>query len=396
MTEIRPDVNWVGAIDWDIRECGAYTTPHGTTYNSYLVEGEESTALVDAVKRGFADQVLYRIRKHMDPGEVDYLVCLHAEPDHAGDIGALAEATGAEVVCREKCRDALEGHLAGDLDYVSREDGETLELGERSLRVIDASMLHWPDSTFAYLEDENVLFPNDAFGQHVASSTRFADETRWVMEEATRYYAAILQMYSGLVSRKLEELGELEIDVIAPAHGTVWRPAEEAAGDGPTVGDVLEKYGQWSGSVRRDKAVVAYDTMWGSTGKMARAIAEGLMEGGYDARVYHLRSSDFTDVAAEILESRALFLGSPTINSTIYPSVGEFLTFLEGLRHGGDALAFGSYGWASAAERELSEQLREAGFDVDEGLTSRYVPADDALVAYRRLGREYAEAHRAP
>jgi len=391
LTEIRPGVHWVGAVDWDTRECGAYTTPHGTTYNSYLVEGEEATALVDAVKHGFADQALYRIEKHVDPGEIDFLVCLHAEPDHAGDIVELAEATGAEVVCREKCREALDQHLSGDLNYVMREDGETLELGDKTLRMIDARMLHWPESTFAYLEEDNVLFPNDAFGQHIASSTHFADETRWVMEEATRYYAAILQMYSSLVSRKLDELSEMDVEVIAPAHGTVWRSDEGATGDGPTVEDVLEKYSQWSDGVRREEAVVAYDTMWGSTGEMAYAIAEGLMEVGYDVRVFNLRKSDNTDIAHELLEAEALFLGSPTINSTIYPSVGEFLAFLKGLKHSGDAIPFGSYGWGSAAQRELQESLDSAGFEVEEGLTSQYVPGDELLDECRKLGREYAE-----
>lgn len=392
MTEIRPGVHWVGAINWDIRECGAYTTPHGTTYNAYLVQGSDSTALVDAVEGGFADEALRRIEKHVDPEDVDYIVCNHAEPDHAGAIGEIADATGAPVVCREACRDALEQHLPGDLEYVIRNDGETLDLGDRTLRIFEARMLHWPESTFTYLEEENVLFPNDAFGQHVAASQRFADETDWVMEEAERYYAAILQTYSTLVSRKLDELSDLEVEVIAPAHGGIWRPRSESSDPEISTEAIVERYGEWSAGEKEKKGVVVYDTMWGSTGEMAKRIAEGLMEGGAETRVFKLRESDTTEIAKELLTAEALFLGSPTLNSTMFPSVGEFLTFIEGIRPGGQGIPFGSYGWASASQNEMEERLADAGFDVEEGLTSKYVPADDELEAARRLGLDVAES----
>lgn len=354
------------------------------------MQGEESTALVDAVKWGYANEALRRIEKHVDPQDVDYIVCNHAEPDHAGDIGPLVDATGAKVVCREECRDALEQHLSGDLEYVIRNDGDTLDLGGKTLRLIEARMLHWPESTFTYLEEDRILFPNDAFGQHVASSHRWADKTDWVMGEAERYYAAILQTYSTLVSRKLDELEELDVDVIAPAHGGVWRPREESTDPDISTEAIVESYRKWSSGEKEDRAVIVYDTMWGSTGKLAKRIAEGLIEGGAEAKVFKLRISDTTEIAKELLEAKALFLGSPTINSTMFPSVGEFLTFIQGIRPGGLGIPFGSYGWASASQRHMEQRLEEAGFDVEEGLTEKYLPTDDELEAAWKLGHDVA------
>lgn len=390
MTKIRPGVYWVGAIDWDLRRCGAYTTPRGTTYNSYLVRGGESNALIDTVKDGFADELLYRLEKHIEPSDVDFLVVNHAERDHAGDLKRVAEAVDAPIVCRDETRKTVEEHGLDGYDFQVVEDGDTLDLGDRTLRVMEARMLHWPDSTFTYLEEEKVLFPNDAFGQHVATTERWADLVGDLMWHAKRYYAAIVQPFSPLVQKKLKELEDVELEVVAPAHGVIWRRSEGAEGDGPVLEDILEAYDGWSRYESSRKATVVYDSMWDSTAKMARALAQGLMDGGVEVEVFKLRESDDNDIVSHLLESEAMFVGSPTLNGGIYPSVGEFLTFLTGLKPELDAVTFGSYGWAPAAERRLGDRLESAGLDVVEGPTFKYVPDEVDLDEVRRFARDFA------
>lgn len=249
-------------------------------------------------------------------------------------------------------------------------------------------MLHWPDSMFTYVPEDSLLLPNDAFGQHIATASRFDDEVDMaeVMQEAAKYYANILMPFGSLVSRKLAEINKLglSIKMIAPSHGIIWRGQPER---------IVEAYARWAEGLGRPLAVVAYDTMWQSTERMAMALLDGLEAGGVEAKLYKLSSSDRNDVIAAILEARAVLIGSPTINNDILPTVSPLLDDLMGLRPRNKlGMGFGSYGWGGGAQQVIEERLKAAKFEVIEpGITAKWRPtAEDAQRCFER-GREVAE-----
>ena len=274
--EMTPNVEWVGTIDWHERDFHGFTTERGVTYNAYLVRGER-TALIDTVKARFAPAFVEELRNRTGGIGPHFVVCNHAEPDHAGGLPALMEAfPSTTLLCNAKCRDILAHHYAVD-GWKVREvtHGEEISLGGRTLRFIDTPMLHWPESMATYLPEEKLLFSMDIFGQHVASSGRFDDEVRWcvTLDEAKSYFANIVQPYARKVPPLLETLRGLEMEIIAPSHGVVWRSR---------VAEILEAYEEWSSRVPRAKVLVLFDTMWESTERMAGAIVDGASAEGVE------------------------------------------------------------------------------------------------------------------
>jgi flavorubredoxin len=386
---VAENVFWVGAIDWNVRNFHGYTytTPRGTTYNAYLVV-DEAVALVDTVAAGFEQEMMARIRELIDPAQIRYLIANHGEIDHSGAIPyVLRQAPAAELLCSRKGTESLSRYHPelGQFHVVGT--GDTLPLGKKTLSFIEAPMLHWPDSMFTYVAKDRLLLPNDAFGQHLATSQRFADEVDpcQLWEEAARYYANILAPFSRLVLRKLEEVGRLgiEISTIAPSHGVIWRE---------NPGQILEAYRRWASGEARERVLVAYETMWGSTGRLARALAEGLAEEGVEALVRGLPMASRTDMVQELLEAKGLLVGSSTHNQRMLLNIAAFLEDLKGLRFTGKlAAAFGSHGWAGGAVPQLESDLREAGFDVvPADLAVRWAPSAEDLQRAREFGRTFA------
>jgi flavorubredoxin len=283
---------------------------------------------------------------------------------------------------------AIADHFHMDREIVAVKDGEALSLGNMNVTFVETKMLHWPDSMFTYLADEKLLFSSDAFGMHLASSERFADELDdSVLEhEAAKYYANILLPLSPLVTKLLEKVGGLgiEIDTIAPDHGPIWRQE---------INRPLERYAKWAAQKPTNKAVVVYDTMWESTAAMARAIGEGLTAGGTVTRLMPLRSCHRSDVATEMLDAGALLVGSPTMNNNMFPTVADALTYLKGLKPRNIVgAAFGSYGWSGEAVKHMTEMLTAMKIElVGEAVSVRYVPDSDALEKCRSLGEQVAE-----
>jgi flavorubredoxin len=381
--KIKENLYWVGAIDWDLRVCGSYNTPYGTTYNAYLILDDKVT-LIDTVKTGFETEMFSRIKEIINPSRIDYLICQHAERDHSGAIPALlVAAPKAKIVATQLCKDALFNHFGKGLPYhkIVRTN-DTLNTGRNNFRFIEAKMLHWPDNMLTYCKEEKILFSNDVFGGHMASSWRFDDEADHLwMSEATKYFAVIVSVYAPLVRTKLEEIEKmnLEIEMIAPAHGLIWRR--------PKV--IIDAYRRWSSGEAQQKIVIAYDTMWQSTEKMAYEIARGIMEEGVEVKVFNLRASDWTLIIKEIIESRLILIGSPTLNTGMYPSVGGFLTFLRGIRPvNKKAAAFGSFGWGKGAVSQIEEELRSMRFEVLEGIEIKYVPHQKELEICFEFGRK--------
>jgi len=371
LTQLKDGVTWVGAVDWDIRNFHGYITHKGTSYNAYIVQGEK-TALVDTVKAPFYETMLRHVREVVDPAEIDYIVANHAEPDHSGSLARFAkEASNATIISSERGIPVLKKYY-GDMELVGIKEMPKVDLGGKTLSFTPVPMAHWPDSMVSYIPEDRLLLSNDAFGQHIASTARFNDEVDQTIlwQEATAYYANILMPLSRTVNNAIKALAGLDIEMIAPSHGVIWRK---------DVGDILAAYTRWVSGETRPRAVIAYDSMWKSTQEMAYAIAEGIGSTGVETRVFNLTGTHRSDVITEILEARAVLVGSPTLNNHVYPTVAEFLAYMRGLKPQNKiGAAFGSYGWAGGAKRFVEEQMRLAGVElVENDLDFSYKPTEE-------------------
>jgi len=389
--KIAENIFWVGAIDWNMRTFHGftYTTKRGTTYNSYLIL-DKKNVIVDAVHAPFTAEMVKNIKEIIHPEKIDFIIANHVEVDHSGALPALLRlCTNAKIVCDAKCADGLKKYYHEDWDFQIVKTGDKLSIGSRTLTFLEAPMLHWPDSMFTYVVEDQILMPNDAFGQHYASSRRFDDEVEEfiLMEEAAKYYANILWPLSSMVHRKIEEVKKLNIPVkmIAPSHGIIWRkdPAK-----------ILNAYLYWSENKTKEKVVMAYETMWGSTAKMAQRIADGIASRGIKVDVYDVNLSDRTEVITEMLDAKGYMFGSSTHGNDMLSTMAAFLHFLKGLkpknRIGG---VFGSYGWGGGAITSIEKILKESEISlVQNSLGIRYNPTEEELRRCFDFGVNFANA----
>ena len=360
MIQLKEGIYWVGAVDWSIRNFHGYITNRGSSYNSYLIV-DEKIALVDFVKAPFAEEQVSRISEVIDPKKIDFIVSNHAEPDHSGSIRKVIDACpNAEVIATERGKNSLQKYYGDDLKITSIGQRPTLKLGKRSVNFVPVPMAHWPDSMVSYIPEEKLLLSNDAFGQHLASSGRFDDEVDQaeLMQEASTYYANILMPLWRSVARAIKALEGVPIEMIAPSHGIIWRK---------NPGMILKSYQGWVAGETKKKAVIVYDTMWGSTQILARAIADGLTSKGVNVRVHSLSSSHNSEVIADLLEAKAVFVGSPTLNNHLFPTVASYLAYMRGLKPLNKiGAAFGSYGWAGGAKKAAEAEMQAAGIQIVE------------------------------
>lgn len=372
--KIAENIYWVGAIDWSMRSFHGYLTQRGSTYNAYLILDEKIT-LIDTVKAPFAAELLSRIASIIDPAKIDYIISSHVESDHSGSLPAvLAKCPNAKVfTTMPQGIKGLTAHY-GKYDYNGVKAGSTLSLGKRTLQFVPTPMLHWPDSMVTYCPEEKILFSNDAFGQHLASTPRFDDENDLaiIMQEAKKYYANILMLYGRQAQAALKALGGLDIAMIATGHGIIWRSH---------IPEIIKAYQKWSSFEAEDKAVVVFDTMWHSTELLARTITEAFQEKGIPAIFYDLKQNHISDIVVDILTSKYLAVGSPTLNNQMMPSVAAFLCYLKGLAPKGiKALAFGSYGWGGQSIALVEKELQSAGCEIcTEQIRIPYIPSQEQL-----------------
>jgi flavorubredoxin len=388
--EIKDNIFWVGAIDWNIRDFHGYSTYKGTTYNSYLVK-DEKIALFDTVKKNHINELVDNIKQLMDPTEIDYLIVNHVEMDHSGALPEMVELIKPEkIFCSKMGLKAIEEHFHPEgwpLEAV--ENGQTISLGSRTVHFLETRMLHWPDSMFSYLQEDKILISSDAFGQHYASSERFDDEVDFsdLMEQTAKYYANILTLYSPLIKKllaKVQEMG-LEIDMIAPDHGLIWRSH---------IKDVLNAYSDWSQNKGQKKALVIYDTMWESTQKMAKAISSGINMSGVSVKLINLAVSHRSDVMTDVLNAKAVVLGCATLNNGLLPRMAGFLMYMRGLKPTKKiGAAFGSFGWSGEAVKLMNAAMEEMKFDIIEtGLRVKYVPDHTNLQECVEMGKRIGQA----
>lgn len=382
--ELAKNVYWVGAIDWLTRDFHGYSTNRGTTYNAYLIIDEKVT-LIDTVKKPYRSELMHHIRNIIDPKKIDYIVVNHVEMDHSGSLPEVVKEVNPEkIICSKMGQKALLKHFhQEDWPYHVVTPGEEISLGEKTLSFLETRMLHWPDSMFTYIKEDQILFSSDAFGEHLATSERFDDEVNLdvLMHETTKYYANILTLYSPLVKKLLAKVAEMDLPIkmIAPDHGVVWRSH---------IDKILEAYGRWCVHEGKGNALVIYDTMWDSTKMMAKAVAEGLLDRGIQYKLLDLQVNHRSDVMTDVLEASAIVLGCPTLNNGMLPRMAGFLMYMRGLRPTNKiGAAFGSYGWSGEAVKLMNQAMTEMKFTIcHPGLKVQYVPEHDNLRECVELG----------
>jgi flavorubredoxin len=387
--EILKDIYWVGAVDWNVRNFHGhtYTTKRGTTYNAYIFMDDKIT-LVDTVFGPFAAELIERIREITAPEKIENIIVNHVETDHSGALPAILQlCPKAKLFGTKKCQEGLAKHYYGTWDFQVVKTGDKLKLGKRTLTFLEAPMLHWPDSMFTYCPEEALLLPNDAFGQHYATSERFDDQVNpaELMDEAAKYYGNILWPLSPLVLKKIEEVQKLNIPIkmIAPSHGIIWRKEP---------GKIVNAYVSWAKNETIRKVVVVYETMWGATEKMARKIVEGLTEAGVKAKLFDITQADRTEVIKEMLDAKGFIIGSSTHDNDMLTSIVSFLEFIKGLKPARRiAAAFGSYGWAGGAVKAIENILQATGIEIIQpALSVQYVPSPEELQKCVGFGRDFA------
>ncbi|MCE8425129.1 MAG: flavodoxin domain-containing protein [Candidatus Methanoperedens sp.] len=390
VVELKKDVFWVGTVDWNLKKFHGheYSTHRGTTYNSYLIV-DEKIALVDTVWGPFSHELIENIKKIIDVKKIDYVIANHAETDHSGGLPELMELIpDATVVVSEKGRESIPKHYHEDWNFKVVTTGDSISLGKNSLVFVKATMLHWPDSMFTYLTGKNILMPNDAFGQHYASSARFNDEVdpAELYQEAIKYYANILTPFSDLVIKKIDEFKKLNIpvDIIAPSHGIIWRKDPM---------QIVEKYYEWASGGNDGSIVIIYDTMWKGTEKMAFAISEGLEKEGVRFKLFNMAVCDRNDVLTEVFKAKGILVGSPALNNGLLPTIKPILEDLKGLRFKNKfGAAFGTYGWSGENVKLLEENLEKAKIKVlQEGIKFKWQPTKEELEKCVEFGIGFAK-----
>lgn len=386
--KINDHVTWVGKTDWELRSFHGeeYSTHRGSSYNAYLVR-DQKNALIDTVWQPYATEFIKKLKQEIDLSQINYIIANHAEIDHSGALPELMKLIpNTPIYCTANGIKSLKGHYHQDWNFVPVKTGDRLSLGERELVFVEARMLHWPDSMFTYLTGDNILFSNDAFGQHYASEFRYNDQVdrAELFQEAIKYYANILTPFSKLVEQKINELIGLglPVDMICPSHGIIWRkdPLQ-----------IVDQYLKWAKDYQEDQVTIIYDTMWNSTRKIAEAIGEGIKSAnpGLEIKLFNAARSDKNDAITEVFKSKALLVGSPTVNRGILSSVAGILEEIKGLGFKGKrGAAFASVGWSGESIKVINEKLVEAGFDLlNDGLKVLWNPDETALEECRAFGK---------
>jgi anaerobic nitric oxide reductase flavorubredoxin len=387
--QVSDGIFWVGAIDWNLRDFHGYETPNGTTYNAYIVKGADKIALVDTVKLAFVPELLERIVEVVPLESIDYIIVNHIEPDHNGGLRAVMEAIPqAKVVASSGGVKGIAEYHGTDLEIGTVGADDVIDLGGKTLQFQPMPMVHWPDSMFTYCAESGTLLPNDGFGQHLATSERFADEIdlKLAIEELAIYYANIMTPVATAVGKALTKVKERgwACDVIAPSHGVIWRKS--------TIPTIFDAYDRYIADETEDKLVIAYSTMWGSTDVLAREIADGAGAEGVDVVLFDIAVSSLAHIMRHLMDSRALLLGSPTLHHGMLYRVAGLLQYFAGLKPKDKlAGAFGSYGWSSGATKQMTERLTEIGFEMPlPDLTCKFKPSPDDIGAAREWGAQFA------
>jgi len=389
---VKNNVYWVGKVDWELKTFHGddYSTHKGSTYNSYLIQ-EEKTVLIDTVWLPFAQEYVKNLSSEVDLRKIDLIIANHGEVDHSGALPELMKhIPDKPIYCTANAVKSLKGQYHKDWNFHIVKTGDKISIGNgKELIFVEMTMLHWPDSMATYLSGDNILFSNDAFGQHFANEKLFNDQADRcdLFNEAIKYYANILTPFSSTLKKKLAEISSfnLPIDIIATSHGVIWR-------DNPT--QIIEKYAQWSNDYHENQITIIYDTMWNGTKTLAEKIAQGIEKADRNVtvKIYNLSKSDENDLITEVFRSKTVIIGSPTVSNSILHSVAGFIHFMKELKFKGKkAAAFGCYGWSGESVKTINEMMAGAGFEIiDEGLKNQWNPDNNGQKAAVEFGEKIA------
>lgn len=389
---VTDKVTWVGKIDWELKKFHGdeLSTMEGSSYNSYLIR-DKKTVLIDTVWGPYDTEFVNRLKEEIDLKEIDYIVMNHNESDHSGTLPALMrEIPNTPIYCTKKGESILRGLYHQDWNYVNVKTGDELEIGDSKLVFVEASMLHWPDTMMTYMTGDNILFSNDVFGQHYASEMLYddMDDISKLLHEAEKYYTNIITPFSTFVTKKLAEVQgmNLKIDLVAPSHGIIWRE---------NIGLIMDLYAKWANNYQEDQITLIYDTMWQSTRKMVEAIAEGIHQASPNTTIKILNAvkNDKNDILVEVFKSKAILVGSPTINNGFSYAIAGILEMIKGLKFKNKkAASFGSYGWSGEAAKQIKEFLEESKFAiVNDGIRVNWAPDQETIEQLREYGRKFVE-----
>lgn len=391
--QVKNNVYWVGKVDWELQKFHGdeYSTHKGSTYNSYLIQ-EEKTVLIDTVWAPFAEEFVENLAKEIDLQKIDCIIANHGEIDHSGALPALMKhIPNKPIYCTANAVKSLKGQYHQDWNFQVVKTGDKIDIGNgKELIFVEMTMLHWPDSMATYMTQDNILFSNDAFGQHLATEKLFNDKVDQcdLFNEAIKYFANILTPFNAMLRKKLDEVIALNlpIEMIATSHGVIWR-------DNPI--QIVEKYVQWANDYQENQISIIYDTMWNNTKMLAEKIAEGISLADPDVvvKVHNLAKSDENDLITEVFKSKTVIIGSPTISNSILHSVAGFIHLMKELKFKGKkAAAFGCYGWSGESVKVINEFMANAGFEVvSEGYKNQWTPDVEAQKGAVEFGKSIAK-----
>ena len=388
--KINDLITWVGKTDWELKKFHGdeFTTENGSSYNAYLIQ-DEKTVLIDTVWLPYDKEFVANLKQTIDLTRIDAIIIQHGEVDHSGAlIELMKEIPNTPIYCTQNGVKSIKGQYHRDWNFIPVKTGDTLNIGKNTLTFIEAPMLHWPDTMFTYMDQEQILFSNDGFGQHLASEHLYADEVEQdeLWNQAITYYANILEPFSMMVKNKITEIEKmnLPIKMICPSHGLIWRKNPE---------QIIQKYLEWADHYQENQITILYDTMWNSTRKMAEAIAEGIQSVDKEVTIKLMNTSkdDKTEVLTQVFRSKAILVGSPTVNNGYLHSIAGILEMIKGMKlKNKKAAAFGSYGWSGEATKQITEELKKAGFEVvNDGIKTLWTPDQDVTKQCIEFGKQF-------
>ena len=388
--KINDLITWVGKTDWELKKFHGdeFTTENGSFYNAYLIQ-DEKTVLIDTVWLPYDKEFVANLKQTIDLTRIDAIIIQHGEVDHSGAlIELMKEIPNTPIYCTQNGVKSIKGQYHRDWNFIPVKTGDTLNIGKNTLTFIEAPMLHWPDTMFTYMDQEQILFSNDGFGQHLASEHLYADEVEQdeLWNQAITYYANILAPFSMMVKNKITEIEKmnLPIKMICPSHGLIWRKNPK---------QIIQKYLEWADNYQENQITILYDTMWNSTRKMAEAIAEGIQSVDKEVTIKLMNTSkdDKTEVLTQVFRSKAILVGSPTVNNGYLHSIAGILEMIKGMKlKNKKAAAFGSYGWSGEATKQITEELKKAGFEVvNDGIKALWTPDQDVTKQCIEFGKQF-------
>jgi len=385
--KLKENVHWIGAVDWDRRLFDELIPlPDGTSYNAYLIQGSEKTALVDTVDPPMAGMLIDNLNK-LGVKSIDFVVANHAEQDHSGTLPKILKLyPNAKVVATPKCKNLLmELLLIPESRIITVEDRETLSMGDKTLEFIHAPWVHWPETMLTYLREDKILFPCDLFGSHLATSDLYVTDEATIYEAAKRYYAEIMMPFRIIIQRNLEKIKDLQIDMIATSHGPIH--------DKPEF--ILEAYRDWVYAPPKNIVVLPYISMHGSTRKMVEYFVAALVERDITVKQFNLAKTDIGKLAMALVDAATIVIGTPTVLVGPHPNVVYAVYLANALRPKLNfASIIGSYGWGGKTVEQITGMLSNLKVELLDPVLVKGFPKEEDYRALDRLADEILKKHK--